>query len=97
MEALKPYREKIDALDKDIIRLFRKRFDIIDEVGALKKREAIPAALQDRIDEVKDNAASYAESLGLNPDLFRTLWAALIAESCAREDILINNENDTHA
>ena len=94
MEILKPYRKRIDDLDKQILDLLRARYDVIDEVAVLKKREGIDAVLQDRVDEVRENAGDYAESLNLDADFIRTLWAQLIDNSCAREDIFIKDSHD---
>lgn len=94
MEILAPYRARIDALDRQILDLLRARYDVIDEVAVLKKREQIDAILQDRVDEVRENAAAYAAELGLDADFIRVLWAALIANSCERENLYIKANTD---
>ena len=92
MKILAPYRQKINTLDREIIDLLRKRYDIIDEVSAIKKQENIPPVLQDRIDEVRENAADYAHSLNLDRDFIRSLWAQIIAHSCQQEETFIQKE-----
>jgi chorismate mutase-like protein len=92
MEILKPYRERIDQLDRQILDLLRARFDIIDEVAILKKREGIDAVLPDRVDAVRENAAHYAAELGLDVDFVRMFWTQLIDNSCQREDKFIHDE-----
>lgn len=89
MEILKPYRAKIDAIDEQIIKLLRARYDVIEEVGHLKSQHGIPATLQDRVDEVRENAASRAAAAGLDEDFIRKLYAQLIEHSCALEDDII--------
>lgn len=86
MDVLKPYRERIDAIDRSIIDLLRKRYDVIEEVAVLKARHGIPAVLQDRVDEVRDNAARQAADHGLDAAFIGDLYARLIAHSCALED-----------
>lgn len=88
MEILKPYRDRIDALDDRIVDLLAERIGIIREVATLKYREDIPAILQDRVDAVRERAAARAESKGVDPDLVRQLYARLIAYSCDLEDII---------
>ena len=78
MEVLKPYRAQIDALDREILDLLRKRYDIIDQVKKVKAERQIEAVLQDRVDEVRDNAASYAAELNMDEDFIRSLWAQII-------------------
>lgn len=85
-EILKPYRERIDALDKKIVDLLVERSGIIREVADVKYEHDIPATLQYRVDEVRENAANDAEAKGLDPDLVRQIYAILIAYSCDLED-----------
>lgn len=89
MEILKPYRKRIDALDRQIIDLLRARYDVIEEVGHLKARESIDSVLQDRVDEVRENAASMAAECGLDEDFIRRLYAQLIEHSCNLEEEII--------
>lgn len=89
MEILKPYRAKIDAIDEQIVKLLRARYDVIEEVGALKAREGIAATLPDRVEEVRENAAARAAAAGLDEDFIRALYEQLIAHSCALEEDII--------
>ena len=90
MEILKPYRARIDVLDEQIIALLRKRYDVIEEVGALKTQHGIAATLPDRVDEVRENAAKMAADKGLDADFIRTLYAQLIEHSCNLEENIIS-------
>ena len=86
MEILKPYRMRIDELDQQIIDLLRQRYDVIEEVAELKTREDIPSVLQDRVDEVRENAARRAAEKGLDEAFIRHLYAQLIEHSCNLEE-----------
>ncbi|HTK85182.1 MAG TPA: chorismate mutase [Patescibacteria group bacterium] len=90
MKVLEPYRARIDALDEEIVELLAKRIAIIREVGALKFRENIPAVLDDRVEAVREHAASVADELGLDPDLVRKLYTILIDYSCNLEEEIKN-------
>lgn len=90
-KTLKPYREKIDALDVQIVTLLRDRYSIIEEVGHLKAQKNIPPILQDRVDEVRENAATLADELGLDTEFIRSLYAQLIAHSCELEEKIRQN------
>lgn len=81
-----PYRARIDEIDRQIIDLLRLRYDVIEEVGAFKFDRDIPATLQDRVDEVRENAAKMAADQGLDDNLVRDLYARLIEHSCALEE-----------
>jgi chorismate mutase-like protein len=89
LDILKPYRRKIDDLDRQIIDLLKQRYDVIREVGNLKAREGIQSFLQDRVDEVRENAAKMAAARGLDEDFIRTLYAQLIQHSCDLEEEII--------
>lgn len=91
MEILKPYRARIDDLDRQIIDLLRQRYDVIEEVGHLKAHEGIEAILQDRVDEVRENAARMGAEKGLDEDFIRKLYAQLIEHSCDLEDKIKSN------
>ena len=89
---LAPYRKRIDALDKEIVALLRARYDVIEEVADLKIEHNIEAVLQDRVDEVRENAAKDAASKGLDEDFIRTLYAQLIEHSCNLEEKIKNDK-----
>ena len=39
---LKDYRDRIDAVDDEIVRLFRRRMEIVEELGRYKRTHALP-------------------------------------------------------
>ncbi len=93
MQILKPYRERIDAVDRQLIDLFIERFGIIAEVGHLKAREGIEAVLQDRVDEVRNNAVNMAKG-HIDSDFIYALWTDIIKYSCdLEEDIKAEYKN----
>lgn len=89
MEILKAYRERINIIDEEIIQLLRRRYDVIEEVAALKARENIPAVLPDRVDEVREKAAGRAAEKGLDAGFIRELYTRIIEHSCALEETRI--------
>lgn len=91
MEILKPYRARIDKIDRQMIDLLRARYDVIEEVGHLKFKEGIDATLPDRVDEVRENAARMAGEAGLDADFIRRLYQQLIDHSCALEDEIMDD------
>lgn len=98
MNVLKDFRNRIDELDEKIVDLLAARTDIIREVGQFKFENDIPAVLQNRIDEVRENAAARAARKGLDPDLIRHLYRLLIEYSCDLEEEikqeLVNKNKD---
>lgn len=86
MEIMKPFRQRIDALDDQIIDLLIARTAIIREVGHFKFENDIPAVLPDRVVEVRERAASRAAAKGLDADLVRQLYTTIIGYSCDLEE-----------
>jgi chorismate mutase len=82
---LSPYRERIDALDDQIVALLGKRFDIVREVAALKAERGIAPILPDRIEEVVARARAKAEQEGVDPKLVEQIYRIMIDEACKLE------------
>lgn len=86
MEILKPYRERIDAVDNQIVDLLVARESIIKEVAHIKVKHEIPSVLQDRVDEVKARCMARAEEQGASSEMVKELYTRLIKFSCDLED-----------
>lgn len=86
MDIMKPFRQRIDALDDQIIDLLVARTAIIREVGQFKFDHDIPAVLPDRVTEVRERAAERAAAKGLDADLVRQLYTTIIGYSCDLEE-----------
>ena len=87
MQVLKPFRDQIDAIDDQIVALMAKRFDLIRDVAAVKKKEGIPAVIEDRIREVVDRAGDNAGPE--NEDMVREIYIMMVAVCCDLEEQLI--------
>lgn len=83
---LQDFRRQIDQLDDEIIALLAKRFGVIHQVAELKAREALPARIPERIEEVVQRNVASAKARGLNPALIETLYRAIIEEACRVEE-----------
>ena len=80
-----PYRERIDALDAQIVTLLGKRFDVIHEVAVFKAQHGIHPIQPARIEEVVQHARAQAEKSGVNPDLIEKLYRIIIQKACDEE------------
>ena len=83
---LKPYREQLDDLDNQILKLLGKRFGIIRKVAQIKTKYDLPAFLLDRVEEVRNSRMILGKKYGINPQLVYMLYSAIIYQSCAEED-----------
>ena len=55
MRDLSEIRKDIDAIDSELIELFRRRMDCAKEVGCYKKERGIPVLNRQRENEILDN------------------------------------------
>ena len=91
MEQLEKFRSELNEIDKNLIDLLGRRFEIIREVGEYKKEKNIPMMQSKRVDEVKDRCAIMGEEQGLDGDFIRGLYTLIIDEACRIEDNIIDH------
>lgn len=82
-------RAGIDALDRELVQLLRRRADYIDRAIAAKQGNGWPARIPERVEQVVANARAEAAARGLDADLVEGLWRQLIDWSIAREERVI--------
>lgn len=90
-ETLSALRQQIDSLDAELVKLLAKREKLVDEVIVCKRAENLPGRIQSRVDDVINNATTGAERIGMNPDLARTVWAAMVEWFVQHEEKLLAN------
>lgn len=90
MEALKPLRAQIDALDDQIVDLLAERMDLVRQVGAVKARENIALIQSDRVIEVRERCAQRGALKGVNPGLVRNIYTLIIDEAHQMEQAIIS-------
>lgn len=79
-------RAEIDALDRQLILLLARRRDLIARAAQIKSGIGWPARIDDRVEEVVDNARRNAVKEGLDPDLIERIWRDLIEAAIAQEE-----------
>lgn len=90
MESLKPLRNRIDALDDQIIDLLAERMDIVRQVGGIKAREGLDLIQSDRVVEVRERCAERGAKKGLNPGMVRNMYTLIIDEAHQMEQSIIS-------
>lgn len=83
---LSDLRCTIDRIDREIVALLAERVRCLDEVVAVKRRDNLPAAIPERVEQVVAHVRSEAAAAGMPPDLAEMLWRRLIDWSIAYED-----------
>jgi isochorismate pyruvate lyase len=77
-DRLSDLRRDIDKLDQALVDLLSHREKLVGEVLIYKKAHNLPGRIPARVDAVIDNAARRASDVGMNPDLARTVWTAMV-------------------
>lgn len=76
--ALAPFRAEIDAIDREMVALLARRFDVVQRVIEVKRAEGLAALLPERVEDVVEKVKDEAQAQGVPPDLAETLWRDLI-------------------
>lgn len=69
-------RTEIDAIDKELVRLFERRMDAVTEIARIKKEHQLPILDQSREDRVLDKVRGLTENKAYEDsmeELFRSL------------------------
>ena len=88
---LTPFRERINALDDQIVSLLAERLAVCKEVGHFKAQHGMAVMQPDRVAEVKERNAKRGEAAGLRPDFTRTLYGLIIDEACTLENEIMDD------
>ena len=91
MASLSEFRAQIDALDAVIIRAVADRLSICREVAGFKKAHGISMMQPERVQTVKERAASAAVTAGLSREFALQLYSLIIDEACRIEDDLMQD------
>ena len=84
--ALAPLRARIDAIDAAMVDLLAERFRTVEDVVEVKRREALPARLDDRVEDVVRRVRGLAEAKDCPADLADQVWRSMIEWIIAFED-----------
>lgn len=87
---LDKYRETINTLDGELMKLLARRLEVCRAVAHFKKSEGIPMMQPARVEQVKERAATMAQQLGLSSEFARDLYDRIIREACRLEDEIID-------
>ncbi len=83
---LAPLRQKIDALDEELVKLIVQRFGVVDQVIEIKRNTNVPASIPERIEQVVQNAIEKSKDGGVPEVTIERIWRLLIAETIAYEE-----------
>jgi chorismate mutase len=89
-QGLEPFRQRLDALDEQIARLFGERFQTCREIALYKREHGIPMMQPQRVAEVRARYLARGAEVNLPADFTADLFELLIGATCKMEDELID-------
>ena len=81
-----PFRDRLDAIDDQIMTLFAERYRVRDETMAVKLEHGMPIEVQSRVDEVINRMMKKADELDFPTDFAQALYALIIDYSHKYEE-----------
>lgn len=86
VEQLSQLRDKIDAVDKQILELLEQRLNLVAQVGEVKSEHGVPIYAPDREAAMLASRRQEAEDKGISPDLIEDILRRIMRESYASEN-----------
>ncbi|MFJ5534782.1 chorismate mutase [Streptomyces sp. NPDC093261] len=86
---LAPLRDRLDALDEEILGLLVARVQVCLDIARLKAQHGIPMMQPERVGLVVGRARAHAAAHGLPEEFLGDVFQRIIAETCAQEDALM--------
>jgi len=80
-EKLKEYRKNIDRIDKQIIGLLKKRFEISKKIGEYKKQNNLPVKNKKREKQLIEKRIKSLEKTSLKPGFIKKIFKLILKES----------------
>jgi len=86
MEKILPLRKKIDEIDEQILRFLKKRINICENIGVIKREHGLPVKDTPRENEQYACITELASKLGLDPQEVRAVYQEIIAMSIRAQE-----------
>jgi len=74
-------RQEIDKLDKELLKLFKKRSKLVERVGIIKKKHGLPIFNKARELEIDKKLDKFAKKHGLRKTFLQKIWKTMIDEA----------------
>lgn len=84
-ELLDIYRKQIDTLDKELIYLFFRRFEIVKQIWIIKKQEKIEPLDNTRWQTLLNENLEVSREYGLDDNFIIDIWNRIHSESLKLE------------
>lgn len=78
-------RKRIAGLDRELLDLIGRRFQLAEQVGVIKAKQKKPVVVQDVEQRVLGRAREAAKDCGVSPEVMEAIYAAIIRGSVERQ------------
>jgi len=82
-------RSEIDEVDRQLLVLLARRFEVVTRVAAVKSGAGLPARIGERIIEVIGSREEAGLALGMPSGAAAAIWSAIVEQSCLYEERLM--------
>jgi len=89
---LKNYREHLDVIDKEMLQLLAKRFEIVKHIAHFKKEHNIPILQINRWEDVLKQILSYAKDMELDTEFIESLFNLLHKTSIDYQEKIVRGD-----
>jgi len=89
-DKLTALRNKIDALDEDILHFFKQRFELVKQIGEYKKQHQLTILQLQRWEKILKTRLALSENIGLNTGFTQELLKIIHNESIKIQTNILN-------
>lgn len=86
------FRDKIDAIDEEIIALLSKRMAVANEIGEVKKNRGVTVFQPFRYKETMERCVTLGAGYGLSAEVVRGVFEAIHSESIRQQLNIVNKK-----
>lgn len=88
------YREQIDEIDKELMRLLSKRMEISREIGELKREKGMVVFQPYRYNEIMERYLNFCSNGKLEADAVREIFEVIHSESVRQQLSIMNDDRE---
>ena len=84
--SLEEYRERIDEINLEILKLLSERMDVVRKIGDWKEEKGMKIEDEDREIEMYEDLREKGKKLGLDRDFVKGLFERIVKESKKKQN-----------
>ena len=96
-DQLTALRAQIDDLDRELVELLARRFEVTREVGRLKAQQGLPSLDEQREFAQRERLCVLASGSGVDPDTVLAVFDTIVARVRAEHDAIRRATGDAAA